>query len=323
MPTKKRKLRVAIIGAGARTGGAHYPTLKNIADVIAIADSDRDHLQTTANKLGIASRYTDYENMLKKEKPDIAYVIQLPQNTYDIAATVIESKCNLILKEPPGITLEQTRQLALLAKKHGVLTGVPFFRRFSPIVRQGKTLCEQKGRIHTAVATFYKHAVNGKPYYRGAADILYCDVIHAIDTLRYLCGGDVERVVSDVRRLNATYRNAHTALVKFSSGATGVLLTNWQAGCRRFSVEIHSPGASFFGNPETGGQFFENNQTTPSQTLTPQNAASKPDTPTTYGIYDINHHFINCIQKNELSETNFEDAFKTMELAEMIFHSQL
>jgi predicted dehydrogenase len=123
--------------------------------------------------------------MLKKEKPDVAYVIQLPQNAYDIAATVIESKCNLILKEPLGITLEQARQLALLAKKHRVLTGVPFFRRFSPIVRKGKILCEQKGRIHTAVATFYKHAMNGKPYYRGATDILYCDAIHAIDTLRY------------------------------------------------------------------------------------------------------------------------------------------
>ena len=113
------------------------------------------------------------------------------------------------------------------------------------------------------------------------------------------------------------------ALITFSSGATGVLLTNWQAGCRRFSVEAHSPGASFFGDPETGGRFFKNNLSTPAKTLMPQDTAAENDIPNTYGIYDINQHFVDCMQKKRPPETNFEDAFKTMELAETIFHAQL
>ena len=39
------------------------------------------------------------------------------------------------------------------------------------------------------------------PAYRGAADIIRCDAIHAIDTLRFLCGGNVVSVAGDVRRL--------------------------------------------------------------------------------------------------------------------------
>ena len=161
--------------------------------------------------------------MLEREKPDAVYAIMPPHHLFDICATVIEHGCHLIIEKPPAVTTEQIRQLAALARRHKVLTGVAFQRRFAPVIRRGKTLCEKRGTVHTAHASFYKNWVGGSPYYRGALDMLTCDGIHAVDTLRYLCGGEVESVASDSRRLDADHWNVHLALIRFSSGATGTL----------------------------------------------------------------------------------------------------
>ncbi len=318
----KEPLRIALIGAGNRTSGPHYASLTKIQGVrlVAIADRDSHSLNLTAEKLGIQSRYADYAKMLEQEKPDMAYLISVPHQAYDAAATVLESGCHLIHKEPPGITSEQTRQLVQLAESHGVLTGVPFHRRFSPVIRCGKTLCEVRGQIHSAVATFYKHSTSGKPYYLGGTDMLTCDAIHAVDTVRYLCGGEVESVASDVRRKNADYRNIHLALIRFSSGATGVVLTNWLAGRRMFTAEAHAPGISFFGDPEEGGCIFADGNTVPVQQL---DVGEEQDHHFVYGIREVHEHIIDSFRLGCEPETSFQDVLKTMQLLDDIRDSQI
>jgi hypothetical protein len=62
----------------------------------------------------------------------------------------LDMGCNLFINKPPALTSEQIRQLDILAQKNNALTGVVFYRRFSPLVRKGKTSCETKGPVHSA-----------------------------------------------------------------------------------------------------------------------------------------------------------------------------
>ena len=321
----RKKLRIAFIGAGGRALMAHYPSLRDIpeAQLVAVAELDEQRLHKTCDLYDIKGRYSAYRQMLEREKPDAVYAIMPPHHLFDICATVIEHGCHLIIEKPPAVTTEQIRQLAALARRHKVLTGVAFQRRFAPVIRRGKTLCEERGTVHTAHASFYKNWVGGAPYYRGALDMLTCDGIHAVDTLRYLCGGEVESVASDSRRLDADHWNVHLALVRFSSGATGLLLNNFMAGRRIFSVEIHSPGISFFGDPEEGGQLYADNKTEPIDELDPSVLADSAEDYRAFGPYDINRHFVDCMLKGKDPETNFDDATKTMELVDAVYHSQI
>jgi virulence factor len=318
-------VRVAIIGAGGRAQQAHYPSLKAMSDVdfVAACDLDEARLSKAADRFGIPGRYGDYREMIEKEKPDAVYAIMQPQHLYDVAVDVIQRGCHLFIEKPPALTTEQTRQMAILAKDQGVLTGVTFQRRFAPVIRQGKAICEEKGPVHTAVATFYKNAVGQPPYARGAYDILTADGIHAVDTLRYLCGGEVESVASDVRRLGATYANAHLALVTFSSGATGVLLTNWMTGRRMFTVEVHAPGISLFGDPEEGGRVFADGKTEPITLLDPVEMAGSKEHFAAFGPLDVNRHLIECVKEGREPETCFDDALKSMELVDRIYQGQI
>jgi len=320
-----KQVKVAIVGAGGRAQSAHYPALAEIpaAKLVAVCDLDLKRAQAAGDKFGIPGRYANYAEMIEKEKPDAVWAIMPPHHLYDLAAGIIERGCHLFIEKPPAVTAEQVRQLDLLAKKHKVLTGVTFQRRFAPVIRQGKELCEARGAVHTAHASFYKNWVGGSAYYKGAMDMLTCDGIHAVDTLRYLCGGEVVSVASDSRRLDAGHWNIHLALVRFSSGATGLLLNNFMAGRRIFSVEVHSPGISFFGDPEEGGKLYADNKLEPIQTLDPFALSKSREQHRAFGSYDTNLHFIKCVQQGRQPETHFGDALKTMELVEAVYGSQI
>ena len=165
----KKSVRIALIGAGSRSVSTHYPALSDLpeADVVAACDLDEDRLQTACDRFGIQGRYGDYRQMIEREKPDAVYAIMPPHHLYDVSADIIERGCHLIVEKPPAVTTEQTRQLALLAQKHNVLTGVTFQRRFSPLIRRGKERCEKRGDVHTAHASFYKNWVGADAYYKG------------------------------------------------------------------------------------------------------------------------------------------------------------
>ena len=323
--TARKKVRIALIGAGGRSTSTHYPALHDIpeADVVAACDLDEKRLHTACDRFGIGGRYSDYRQMIEREKPDAVYAIMPPHHLYDVSAEIIERGCHLFVEKPPAVTTEQTRQLALLAQKHKVLTGVTFQRRFSPLIRRGKAQCEKRGSVHTAHASFYKNWVGADPYYRGGMDMLTADGIHAVDTLRYLCGGEVESVAADSRRLDADHWNLHLALIKFSSGATGLLLNNFMAGRRIFSVEIHAPGISFFGDPEEGGRLYADNKLDPIEALDPFAMADSQEAYRAFGPYEMNRHFVDCMLKGKQPETHFDDALKTMQLVDAIYQSQL
>jgi len=322
----KKTVKVAIIGAGGRAASTHYPCLAQLpdCDLVAACDLSEERVAGVCEKFDIARRYTNYQQMIEKEAPDIVYAIMPPHHLYDVTANIIDMGCHVVIEKPPAVTSEQVRQMANLARRKNVLTGVTFQRRFSPLLRQGKSWCEERGgNVHTAHSTFYKNWAGGAAYYKGAMDMLTCDGIHAVDTLRWLCEGEVESVAADSRRLDAEHWNVHLALVRFSSGATGLLLNNFMAGRRIFSVEIHSPGVTFFGDPEEGGRLFADNQLDPVETLDPFVMADSQEPHRAVGPLEMNAHFMDCVRENRQPETCFDDALKTMELVDAVYGGQI
>ena len=321
----KKKVRIAMIGAGGMANRVHYPSLRDMPDVeiAAVCDLDEKRRHQTADTFAIEGRFSDYRRMIEAVAPDAVYAIMPPYHLYDVAATCLEMKQNLFIEKPPAVTSEQCRQLAILAEKHGCLTAVAYQRRFSPVLREAKRICEERGPVHTCVATYYKNQMGAGPYYRGAMDVLTCDASHAVDTLRWLSGGDMLGVASDVRRLLADHHTSHLALATFDSGATGVLLTNFMCGRRFFTVEMHAPGISAFADPEEGGVVYADGNTEPLRKLDPAEIAGSAEPYRAYGFFDENRHFIDCLKSGRMPETNLAEALKTMELVDEIYAGQI
>lgn len=321
--TPTQKLRVAFIGAGGRALGAHYPSIHDMrdAEICAVAELNEERLERVAKQYRIKGTYTNFQKMIEQERPDVVYAVMPPQYLYNTAATVMDMGCNLIVEKPPSITSEQTRQMAIIARKRKVITGVTTQRRFAPVIRTGKEACEAYGPIHTAEAAFVKYTPSGAgPTYNGAVDLLTVDGIHAVDTLRYLCGGEVEAVASDVRRLGGEHQTVFLAMIRFSSGATGFLKFGYKMGRRIFSVEAHSEAASFYGDPEEGGKLFAEGNVAPVKLFDANKLSRSQKSHRAHGAFQMNRHFLDCIREGRQPETNLEDALKGMELCEEILH---
>lgn len=320
---KRKKIKLGLIGAGGMANSVHYPSLFEFPDVemAGLCDLAEDKLKATAEKFRIKQTFTDYRIMLDKIKPDAVYLLMPPHHLFDIAVECLNRKTHLFIEKPPGITTEQTKNLARLAEKNKCLTMVGFQRRFCPLIVKARKRVEEHGPIIQCMARFVKNSVGAGPYYGGAIDILTCDAIHAVDTLRWM-GGEVKKISSDVENFYAGYNNAFNALLKFESGAVGFLLTNWVVGKRIFSVEMHAKGISAFAEPDDKAVIYKDNKEK-GEVFSTQEIAGSEKIHKYAGFFTENRHFIDCLKTGKQPLTNFSDAVKTMELVDRIYHNQI
>ena len=318
------KVRVALIGAGGMANSVHYPSLKRFDDVemAALCDVVPDKLHATAEKFEIGKTYADYRKMIEETGPDAVYVLMPPYHLFDIVMHCLAQKLHVFIEKPPGVTTFQTRNMALDAEKNDCITAVGFQRRHIPLLTKVRAEVEARGPIHQCVCTFYKYTEPAKRYYNGAIDILTCDAIHAVDTLRWTGGGEVKSVASDVRNLYGDWPNAFNALISFDSGATGILLANWITGRRFFTVEMHAKGISAFADPDDKAYLYADGNVE-GQVLDPKEVAGSQDSFVALGFYQENRHFIDCIKAKQQPMSHFGDAVKTMELVDRIYQSQI
>lgn len=316
------KVKVALIGAGTMANKVHYPSLAEFGDVeiVGLCDLLEEKLIKTARKFNINNTFRDYKKMIENTSPDAVYILMPPHHIFDLVIHCLNQKLHVFIEKPPGVTREQTRQMSLIAEKKGSLTMVGFQRRFSPLTVEAKKQVEARGEIMQATVTFMKNYW-GEPYYSGAIDILTCDAIHAVDTLRWICG-EPERIVSDIRAIDAYYDNSFNAFMKFKNGSVGFLNTNWKVGKRIFSIEMHSRGISAFVEPEVEAKIFKDNKEVPELYKAEEYVGSEAFHKIA-GFYQENRHFIDCIKKNTVPLTNFAEACRTMEVVDRIYHSQI
>jgi predicted dehydrogenase len=318
------KVRVALIGAGGMANGVHYPSLAGFDDVelVGLCDLVEEKLNSSADRFGIEKRYTDYRKLIEETQAQAVYVLMPPHHLFDLAIYALEAKLHLFIEKPPGVTAEQTRQMALAAEKSDVLAMVGFNRRYIPLLVKCRDLVRERGEMLHCVSTFYKHHFAG-PYYKGAVDILTCDCIHAVDTLRWMAGADVLDVVGDVRTLcDETYTNAYNALVRFDNDCSGVLLGNWCVGKRVHTFEMHAKGISAFVDCNSVAHVYQDNREE-GLTLSATEVAGSEENRVYYGFEAQSRHFIDCIQTGAEPCSSMADAVKTMELVQSIYQTSL
>ncbi len=183
--------------------------------------------------------------------------------------------------------------------------------------------CRKRGSIVHAECAFYKYEPN--PYLQ-ARDHMMDDGVHAIDTLRWLCGdggkSEVIKVESHCKRIGTPDINFIAAMLHFANGATDVMLNSWTSGQRIFKVEIHAPGICVEAEHEDKAYLYADGDTKGIEFDTRQVAGS--DEFYTYGGFQAkNREFIDAVKTGTQPPSCFADAIKTMEVAEIILAQAL
>ena len=330
------RVRVALIGAGSMANTYHYPSLASFSDVelVGICDLIEDKARATAQRLRIpADRvYADYKKMLADLEPQVVYVLMPPQYLYEPAMHALKEGCHVFVEKPPALTSNQARMLAYTAGEHNCLTMTGFQRRFIPAVTVLRRRVEERGPIHFAEVAFLKSTSNlsvPAGFYDGAIDPLTSDGIHAVDNLRWLCGGEVDEVRAEVRQryVPGPVPNAFFATVTFSSGAVGTVHYNTVTGRRIFRAEFHGQNVTAYVDADRESTLVADNGQPETFSSTELGRAAVPagEELRPYhwlGFWHENRHFIDCAKNGRQPSSHFADAVKSMELVEEILRAR-
>ena len=316
-----KKMRVAVIGAGGMAARVHYPSLASFDDVeiAAICDINPERLNEVGNQYNIEKRYSDYRQMVKDIEPDAVYAIGQPHLMYDIWMDLLENGQNLYIEKPLGITMHQAKALAYTAEKHNCITQVSFQRRSSDMLNLLRNECLKRGPITHAVCKFYKSDIHP---FLGARDRMMDDTVHSIDTVRWMCGGDVVKIESATKRVGVPDINFISATLHFDNGAIGYLINSWSSGRRIFAVEMHAPNICAEADHEGKGYLYADGDIKGVEY--DAKTVSGSDEFYVFGGFRNKHReFIDCVRERRLPSSHFGDALKTMEIAEKILAQSL
>jgi virulence factor len=211
---------------------------------------------------------------------------------------------------------------------------VGFQRRFLPAMTQLKARVEERGPVHSVLVANLKSTRDfSMPASTGVLDQLTSDGMHAVDNLRWLASGEVERVTSHVRTryIPGPVANAVMAQVEFSSGAVaqlhyshvtgGSAITEGATATGVFKAEIHGKNVSAYVDAERESSIVADNGV-PEVFGARAFTSEMGDDPNYWlGFWHESRYFIDCVREGRQPHCNFADAVKSWELIERIYEA--
>lgn len=319
----RAKFRLAFIGAGGRANQVHYPAFADLSDVeiCGICDINLERLTKTADKYGIAPEHRygatvhSYREMIEREAPDGVACIGNPHEMYDVWMWCLERGINLYVEKPLGLNLHQARMLTEMARRSGSITMCTLQRRTTPSAMALREKCLERGPMTHALVRFYKCEIKDR---FEARDHMYDDTVHAIDAVRWACGGGpVKKIESVTRRVGTHDINFISATLHFENGAIGYLINSWSSGRRVFDMEMHAPGVCAEVEHEVGGYLYADGDTK-GEYFGSAECAGSDAFHTLTGVTYLARNFVDSCRARTKTCSDFENALRGIEIAEKI-----
>jgi len=188
------EFKVGIIGAG-RIAGAHINALLKIENVKikAICDVIKEKAMEKGEKTG-ATIYTDYKEMLDKEKLDAVWICTPADVHSENVLYCIEKKIPFFLEKPVGISEKECDKVAEKLKKENIINSVGFMLRYDPAVEKLKEIFKNEKLIFATAEWFWTiPLVDTIKSKEKAGGQIVDQAIHLIDLMRYLIS-DIKNV---------------------------------------------------------------------------------------------------------------------------------
>lgn len=230
-------MKYALIGCG-RISPNHIEAAKNNnLNFVAMCDIIPETMEEKSDKFGLGDvrRYTDYKELLEKEKPELAAIATESGKHAQIALDCISAGCHVIIEKPIALSIADANAIIAAGKEKGVVVCANHQNRFNKSVQYMRKALEEGrfGRLSHGAA--HVRWNRGKDYYKQApwrgtwaqdGGCLMNQCIHNIDLLRWMMGDDIVEVMAYTDQIEHPYLEAEDlgmALVKFKNGSYGLI----------------------------------------------------------------------------------------------------
>jgi UDP-N-acetylglucosamine 3-dehydrogenase len=259
-------MKVAVIGVGSM-GFNHLRVYTEIGgvEVVGVSDLSGDRLQLVKDRFSVKT-YTNYEELIRKEKPD-AVSITVPTSEHENAAAfALEQGAHVLVEKPIAATVEEGERLIQQAKKLNRQLMVGHIIRFNPAMQALKAHLDN-GDLGKIFQVFCRRA---GPFPARIRDVgVVVDLApHDVDIMRFLTGLDPLRVFAETeQRIHTDHEDLLFGLLRFPDGVTGALEINWLTPTKMretlvlgekglFRVDDIMQELYFFENPQAVGELW-------------------------------------------------------------------
>jgi len=232
-------MKYAIIGCGRISPNHIMAAKNNNLDIVAICDIDEHNMHDKVIKFKLEDsvhRYTDYKEMLEKEKPELVAVATESGKHASIAIDCMEiANAHVIIEKPIALSLEDADRIIETADRLGRKVCANHQNRFNKSIQKIREAVEMErfGKMLHGTAHIRwcrDHEYYDRASWRGTWEqdggALMNQCIHNIDLLRWMMGDEVECVMGMTDRLKHDYIDAEDlgiAIIKFKNGAYGIV----------------------------------------------------------------------------------------------------
>ena len=159
------KLKIAHIGTGNRGSNTYLPLISKLKDdleLVAVCDVHETRVKEQGDKYGV-SAYTDTEQMLEKEKPDICSIVITPSNNHIPGLICSQHGVSYCTETPINTDLGRADKMIEAAKEGGVKLEVNenYYRRPSERIKRAMILEGIFGKVNVAYNDFRGHGYHG------------------------------------------------------------------------------------------------------------------------------------------------------------------
>jgi len=331
------KVRVGVIGAGGIARGVHMPSLSEMEDVqvAAVCDLVAERAASLAAAYKVEKTYVSFHEMFAKEKLDAVFALVEPASLFHVVWNALDAGLPVFMEKPPGITSIQAWSLAHKAEEKKRFVQVGFNRRHIPVVRKALEMIRERTTINQVEGCFFKYG--DAAFDKGSLSAFVSDTIHAVDLMRWIAGGTAtSAALVEARYDGDVVDNAWNGVMRFDNGVTGVIKANYRTGGRVHRCEVHGAGASAYIELGMGeeiacaasilvhqgakryslaaaGAAAETVQRLDGAALAGSTAFHR-----TYGFFQEDRHFIDCVKGGRKPETDIVEGARSLELVEML-----
>lgn len=231
-------MKYALIGCGRISINHIEAAIENNLEIVGICDIREDRMKEAKEKhpqIESVTEYTDYIEMIKKEKPELVAIATESGKHAKIALDCLDLGVNLIIEKPIALSLSDADKIIEKAEEKKLKVCACHQNRFNKAIQTLRDAVEDNrfGRIFNGTAnirwnrnkSYYEHA-NWRGTWEQDGGALMNQCIHCIDLLYWMMGSEIDEVCAFTDNFNHDYievEDLGVAILKFKNGSFGII----------------------------------------------------------------------------------------------------